>query len=72
MDLSSIRSKGIYDDHLCTSDTMNHAMLIVGYTPTEWILKNWWGKHWGENGYMRLAKNKNCCGIANYVVYVRV
>ncbi|XP_014468689.1 PREDICTED: cathepsin L1-like [Dinoponera quadriceps] len=64
--------KGVYDDHLCNSDTVNHAMLIVGYTPTEWILKNWWGKHWGEDGYMRLAKNKNRCGIANYAAYVRV
>ncbi|XP_012228021.1 cathepsin K isoform X2 [Linepithema humile] len=36
--------KGVYDDHQCSSDTVNHAMLIVGYTPTEWILKNWWGR----------------------------
>ncbi|XP_072757222.1 cathepsin K [Anoplolepis gracilipes] len=64
--------KGVYDDHLCNSDTVNHAMLIVGYTPTEWILKNWWGDSWGEDGYMRLAKNKNRCGIANYAAYVKV
>ncbi|XP_020294651.1 cathepsin L1 [Pseudomyrmex gracilis] len=64
--------KGVYDDHQCSSDTVNHAMLIVGYTPTEWILKNWWGSSWGENGYMRLAKNKNRCGIANYAAYVKV
>ncbi|EZA49955.1 Cathepsin K [Ooceraea biroi] len=64
--------KGVYDDHLCSSDAMNHAMLIVGYTPTEWILKNWWGDNWGENGYMRLAKNKNRCGIANYAAYVKI
>lgn len=67
-----IDSNGVYDDHLCSSDTINHAMLIVGYTPTEWILKNWWGDRWGENGYMRLAKNKNRCGIANYAAYVKV
>lgn len=71
IDLST-RSKGVYNDHLCSSDTVNHAMLIVGYTPTEWILKNWWGENWGENGYMRLAKNKNRCGIANYAAYVKV
>lgn len=65
-------SKGVYDDYLCSSDTVNHAMLIVGYTPTEWILKNWWGDNWGENGYMRLAKHKNRCGIANYAAYVKV
>ncbi|XP_043253123.1 procathepsin L [Colletes gigas] len=64
--------KGVYDDEFCNSDSVNHAMLIVGYTPTEWILKNWWGDEWGENGYMRLAKNKNRCGIANYAAYAKV
>ncbi|XP_008545388.1 procathepsin L [Microplitis demolitor] len=64
--------EGVYDDPLCSSDMVNHAMLIVGYTPNEWILKNWWGEQWGENGYMRLVKNKNRCGIANYAAYVRV
>ncbi|XP_076641748.1 cathepsin L4 [Halictus rubicundus] len=64
--------QGVYDDETCSSDNVNHAMLIVGYTPTEWILKNWWGDGWGENGYMRLAKNKNRCGIANYAAYAKV
>ncbi|XP_071558789.1 cathepsin 8 [Temnothorax nylanderi] len=64
--------KGVYDDHQCSSDTVNHAMLVVGYTPTEWILKNWWGASWGEKGYMRLARNKNRCGVANYAAYVKV
>jgi len=68
----STRSKGVYDDHQCSSDMVNHAMLVVGYTPTEWILKNWWGDSWGENGYMRLARNKNRCGVANYAAYVKV
>ncbi|KAG7198301.1 hypothetical protein KM043_005704 [Ampulex compressa] len=64
--------KGVYDDDRCSSDSVNHAVLIVGYTPREWILKNWWGSHWGENGYMRLAKNRNRCGVANYAAYARV
>ncbi|CAG5100746.1 Similar to Ctsk: Cathepsin K (Rattus norvegicus), partial [Cotesia congregata] len=64
--------EGVYDDPLCSSDMVNHAMLIVGYTPNEWILKNWWGEQWGENGYMRIVKNKNRCGIANYAAYVRI
>ncbi|XP_046406770.1 procathepsin L [Ischnura elegans] len=62
-------SKGIYDDPKCSSSHVNHAMLVVGYDKDAWILKNWWGKSWGEEGYMRLAKNKNRCGIANYAVY---
>ncbi|XP_011497815.1 PREDICTED: cathepsin L1 isoform X2 [Ceratosolen solmsi marchali] len=63
---------GIYDDLTCSSNVVNHAMLIVGYTPTYWILKNWWGSSWGENGYMRLRKGKNRCGIANYAAYARI
>lgn len=64
--------KGIYDDEACSSNTVNHAMLLVGYTKDAWILKNWWGSHWGENGYMRLRKNKNRCGVANYAAYALV
>ncbi|XP_043488990.1 procathepsin L-like isoform X1 [Polistes fuscatus] len=64
--------QGVYDDVACSSDIVNHAILIVGYTPTEWILKNWWGEHWGEGGYMRLARHKNRCGIANYAAYAKI
>ncbi|KAL7290085.1 hypothetical protein TKK_0015812 [Trichogramma kaykai] len=63
---------GVYDDPACTSNVVNHAMLIVGYTPDEWILKNWWGDTWGENGYMRLRKGVNRCGIANYAAYAKI
>lgn len=62
-------SDGIYDDDNCSSSSVNHAMLVVGYTPDYWILKNWWGDQWGEDGYMRIRKGKNACGIANYAAY---
>jgi len=48
--------------------TLNHAALLVGYTPTYWILKNSWGTSWGENGYIRLARG-NTCGLANVASY---
>lgn len=67
-----IFSRGIYDDITCTSDHVNHAMLVVGYTKDYWILKNWWGKHWGEDGYMKLRRHINKCGIANYAAYALV
>lgn len=62
-------SKGIYDDPNCSHHKVNHAMLIVGYTKDAWILKNWWGEHWGIDGYMYLRKGKNQCAIAKYVGY---
>lgn len=34
-----------------------HAILIVGYTPTEWIFRNSWGKSWGALGYGYLPKS---------------
>ncbi|GJQ65735.1 hypothetical protein Trydic_g11920 [Trypoxylus dichotomus] len=63
---------GIYDDISCSSNTVNHAMVVVGYTKDAWILKNWWGDHWGENGYMRLRRKKNMCGISNFAAYALV
>ena len=41
---------------------INHAVLVAGYGTTEdgieyWILKNSWGKDWGEDGYMRIIPN---------------
>ncbi|MFT7811241.1 cathepsin S-like isoform X2 [Arapaima gigas] len=66
-------SGGIYDDPQCTSDT-NHAVLVVGYGTENgkdyWLVKNSWGKTWGEKGFVRMARNKNnLCGIANLPLY---
>ncbi|KAG5669353.1 hypothetical protein PVAND_017241 [Polypedilum vanderplanki] len=65
-------SEGVYDDPNCSSTAVNHAMLLVGYTPDAWILKNWWGKNWGINGYMLVKRGVNKCGIANYAAYAVV
>ncbi|CAF0831642.1 unnamed protein product [Rotaria sp. Silwood1] len=58
---------------------MDHAMVVVGYGYDStlrmpyWIIKNSWAQKWGENGYLRLAKDKgNMCGIASMAYYAQL
>ena len=61
---------GVFDDYDCGHATgMNHAMLIVGYGTDEnyddyWIVKNSWGKSFGEKGYVKVRRGSNMCAIA--------
>ena len=41
-------------------ETNNHAIIIVGYTPEYYIMKNSWGLGWGERGYFRMERGANC------------
>ncbi|KAK7880624.1 hypothetical protein WMY93_032734 [Mugilogobius chulae] len=66
---------GVYNNPNCTKRT-NHAVLLVGYGTDDkrgldyWLIKNSWGKRWGEKGYIRVARNQDqMCGISTYAVY---
>jgi len=48
---------------------LDHGVLLVGYDDNSWLVKNSWGATWGANGYVRLTKNGNECGILNQPVY---
>ena len=49
---------------------VDHAVLIVGYTPTYWIVKNQWGLSWGVNGYIYVTRDRNYNCQIGYGVYV--
>lgn len=70
-DTFRLYKEGIYTDEECNSAEVNHAILVVGYGVDKdgqeyWTIKNSWDTEWGENGYMRIPRNKNSfCGIAD-------
>lgn len=46
--------------------TVDHAVLLVGYTDSYWLIKNQWGENWGEKGYIRITRNTSVnCKIGN-------
>lgn len=69
--------RGIYSSEKCKQgpDDVNHAVLIVGYGQAPetgkpyWLVKNSWGSQWGEEGYFRIERGRNMCGIATCASY---
>ncbi|GLT46938.1 hypothetical protein SLA2020_206640 [Shorea laevis] len=56
---------------------LNHGVTVVGYgkdgSKKYWLVKNSWGKLWGESGYIRMERDfkdkRGICGIAMETSY---
>ena len=47
-------------------DDPHHAVLVVGYTPDYWIVKNSMGTNWGDKGYAYIERGAQACGLNTY------
>ena len=67
---------GVLDSPMCGTK-LDHGVLLVGYGSQKtllgnkeyWKVKNSWGPTWGDEGYIKMARGKNMCGIATQPSY---
>ena len=70
---------GVYANPDCATaaEDLNHAVVAAGYGVAQdgtpyWLVKNMWSPYWGEEGYIRIARAPNDCGISAQPMYVEL
>ena len=55
-------------------DEVDHCIQVTGVDTDQnyWIVRNSWGKSWGNDGYIYLETGKNMCAISNDPTYTQV
>lgn len=59
-------------------EDLNTALLIIGIGVDDssgeqfYIAQNTWGTKWGEDGYIRLSRKENFCGMALCSSYPKI
>lgn len=65
-------SSGVYDDVSCGLN-LDHGVVAVGYGTDNgkdyWLVRNSWGQEWGDQGYIKIARGDNRCGISQAASY---
>ncbi|KAF2368167.1 Peptidase C1A papain C-terminal [Trinorchestia longiramus] len=65
--------KGVLTVKNCSKVDANHGVVIIGYgregDKDYWLVKNSWSTMWGDEGYFKIERNVNMCGIATNATY---
>merc|ERR1711924_45564 len=63
----------VSDSFPCDPTELDHGVLAVAYGVENgvpyWVIKNSWGEVWGEDGYYRVERGTNHCGVASLVLH---
>ena len=63
--------RGILRDTSCHGN-INHGVTGVGYTERYVLLRNSWGSSWGDQGYIKLARNHHNCQLFKFSSFARL
>ncbi|XP_013632396.1 PREDICTED: cathepsin B-like [Brassica oleracea var. oleracea] len=63
---------GVYK-HITGSNIGGHAVKLIGWGTSDdgedyWLLANQWNRSWGDDGYFKIKRGTNECGIEHGVV----